>query len=69
MLFDFDRSEALPRRREVYLSTRALFFLGTLHRGSDWTGWGKIARSLAGAIFDTNLSLIKQLRVNGETLM
>lgn len=69
MLFDFDRSEALPRRREVYLSTRALFFLGTLHRGSDWTAWGKIARGLAGVMFDTNLSLIKQLRVNGETLM
>ena len=69
MLFDADRSEALPQRRKVYLSTRALFFLGTPHRGSDWTGWGEIARTIAGVIFDTNPSLIKHLKVNGEPLM
>ena len=69
MLFDADRSEALPPRRKVYLSTRALFFLGTPHRGSDWTGWGEMARGLAGVMFDTNPTLIKHLRVNGEPLM
>ena len=69
MLFDADRSEALPQRRKVYLSTRALFFLGTPHRGSDWSGWGEIARTIAGVIFDTNPSLIKHLKVNGEPLM
>lgn len=69
MLFEADRSKALPQRRNVYLSTRALFFLGTPHRGSDWTGWGEIVRGLAGVIFDTNPSLVKHLEVNGEPLM
>ena len=69
MLFDADRSEALPQRRRVYLSTRALFFLGTPHRGSNWTGWSEIARTIAGVVFDTNPSLIKHLKVNGEPLM
>ena len=69
MLSDSDRSETLPRRREVYLSTREVFFLGMPHRGSDWTGWGEITRSLAGVTFDTNPSLIKHLKVNGQPLM
>ena len=69
MLFEADRSEAMPERQKVYLSTRALFFLGAPHRGSDWTGWGEIARGLANVIFDTNPSLIKHLKVNGEPLM
>ena len=69
MLFDADQSEALPQRRKVYLSTRALFFLGTPHRGSDWAGWGEIARKFAGLIFSTNPSSIKHLKVNGEPLM
>ena len=69
MLFDADRSEALPQRRKIYLSTRALFFLGTPHRGSDWTGWGEIARKLVGVVFSTNPSSINHLQVNGEPLM
>ena len=69
MLFDADRSEALPQRRNVYLSTRALFFLGTPHRGSDWAEWGEIARKLAGVMFSTNPSSIRHLKVNGEPLM
>ena len=69
MLFEAERAEAQPQRRKVYLSTRALFFLGTPHRGSDWAGWGEIASGLAGVVFDTNPSSIKQLEVNGEPLM
>ena len=69
MLFEADRAEALPQRRKVYLSTRALFFLGTPHRGSDWTGWGEIARLFTSVVFDTNSSSIKHLKVNGEPLM
>lgn len=69
MLFEAERAEALPQRRKVYLSTRALFFLGTPHRGSDWAIWGEIARVLAGVVFDTNSSSIKSLKVNGEPLM
>lgn len=69
MLFEAERAEALPQRRKVYLSTRALFFLGTPHRGSGYAEWGEIARGLAGVVFDTNPSLIKHLKVNGEPLM
>ena len=69
MLFDADRSEALAHRRKIYLSTKALFFLGTPHRGSDWAGWGEIARKLAGVIFSTNSSSIRHLKVNAEPLM
>ena len=69
MLFDAERSKAFPDRQKVYQSTKALFFLGTPHKGSDWAGWGEIARGLASVIFDTNPSLIKHLKVNGEPLM
>ena len=69
MLFDADRSEAFPERRNVYLSTKALFFLATPHRGSNWAGWAEIARTIGGVVFDTNHSLIKQLKVDGESLM
>ena len=70
MLFkSFLSSEDLIQRRKVYTSTKALFFLGTPHRGSNWARWGEIATSLAGIIFDTNPALIKHLKVNGEPLM
>ena len=69
MLFEAKQTEAFPQRRNVYLSTKALFFLGTPHRGSDWTVWGEIARGLANVIFDTNKSLIKNMKVNGEPLV
>ena len=70
MLFkSFLSSEDLIQRRKIYTSTKALFFLGTPHRGSDWALWGEIATGLAGIIFDTNSALIKHLEVNGETLM
>lgn len=69
MLFDAERSKAFPDRQKVYQSTKALFFLGTPHKGSNWAVWGEIARELASVIFDTNPSLIKHLKVNGEALM
>ena len=69
MLFEAKQTEALPQRHNVYRCTRGLFFLGTPHRGSDWTGWGEIVRGLANVVFDTNKSLIKNLKVNGEPLV
>ena len=69
MLFEAERSLAFPERCKVYSSTKALFFLGTPHSGSDWAQWGEIARSIAALIFDTNPSSIKHLEVNGESLM
>ena len=69
MLFEAERSEGIPQRRNVYLSTKALFFLGTPHRGSTWAGWGEIARGVAHIVFDTNPSIIKQLMVDAESLV
>ena len=70
MLFEsFLSAEELIQRQKVYVSTKALFFLGTPHRGSNWASWGEIATGLASTIFDTNPALIKHLEVNGEALM
>ena len=69
MLFDAERLKAFPDRQKVYQSTKALFFLGTPHKGSDWAGWGEIVRGLASLIFDTNPSLIRHLKVDREALM
>ena len=50
-------------------STTALVFLGTPHRGSNWTGWGKIAATVAAAVlFDVQKSNIDILDANGECL-
>lgn len=68
MLFNAERSAAFPDRKEIYESTKALFFLGTPHRGSDWAQWGEIARVLVNVIFDTNSQLIKDLEVYGRRL-
>ena len=69
MLFEADRAEEFPNKRQVYFSTKALFFLGTPHRGSNLAGWCEIARGLANVVFDTNSSLIKDLKVHGQPLM
>lgn len=69
MLFEAERSKAFPERQKVYKSTKALFFLGTPHTGSDWAGWGAIASGLASVIFDTNSTELKHLKVNGELLI
>lgn len=69
MLCDADRSQAFRERLEIYSSTKDLLFLGTPHRGSEYAGWGEIARCLAGVVFDTNSSLLKHLKVHNESLM
>ena len=69
MLFVADRSEAHLQNRKVYLATTALFFLGTPHRGSSYAGWGEIARGLTSIFFDTNPSLIINLKAYNEHLM
>ena len=70
MLFrSFLSADENIQKHKVYVSTKALFFLGTPHRGSNWASWGEIATGLAGTIFDTNPGLVKHLEVNGEALM
>lgn len=69
MLFDAERFKAIPERQNVYKSTKALFFLGTPHTGSDWAVWGEIASGLASVIFDTNSRELKHLKDHGEALM
>ena len=69
MLFVANRSEAHFQNRKVYLSTTALFFLGTPHRGSSYAVWGEIARGLTSVFFDTNSSLINKLKAYNEHLM
>ena len=69
MLFEADRSEAFPERSAIYSSTKALFFLGTPHRGSSWAAWGDIARGIASVVFDTNSFLVKDLEINGQAFV
>lgn len=69
MLFRASLSEAIPARRQIYTSTKALLFLGTPHRGTDWAGWGEIATAVAKLFFDTNSASIKHLKVNGDALV
>ncbi|MCJ1424016.1 hypothetical protein MMC29_001903 [Sticta canariensis] len=69
MLFDAERSKLILERQNVYKSTKALFFLGTPHKGSNWAGWGDIASGLASVVMDTNSRELKHLKPNGEALM
>ncbi|KAL9025121.1 MAG: hypothetical protein Q9196_006007 [Gyalolechia fulgens] len=56
-------SEACRRRIKL------IIFLGTPHRGSSWTGWGKIASNLARvALQDSHKKIIETLEVDSEVL-
>ena len=55
--------------KTVYDSTKAIMFLGTPHRGSDYAPWGIIARNIAVAVgFDANDRLLKDLRADSTML-
>lgn len=58
--------------RAVFVSTRAIVFLGTPHTGSKVAKWGEILQGMSGHIpklfFDSEPILIKTLRENSETL-
>lgn len=69
MLLQAKMSEALPERQDIYSSTKALFCLGTPHRGSTYAAWGDIARGLVGILFDSNPTLIKNLKINAGPLI
>lgn len=69
MLCDSSLSEGNVELKNIADSTTALVFLGTPHRGSSWTGWGKIAAAVAAAaLFDVQKSNIKHLDANGQNL-
>jgi uncharacterized membrane protein len=69
MLCDAKESEAFPDRQKIYEWTRAIFFFGTPHQGSNFAAWAEIARGFAKVIFDTNSKSVKQLKVHSESLV
>ena len=55
--------------KAVYTSTKAIIFMGTPHRGSDYAPWGIIARNVAVAAgFDANDRLLEDLRADSTML-
>lgn len=69
MLLDSSLSDGDVELQQIVNSTAALVFLGTPHRGSNWTGWGKIAASVVAAtFFDVQKSNIENLDAHGECL-
>lgn len=69
VLFASKLAEGRRELLDIYNSTKALLFLGTPHRGSDYAAWGKIAERIASvALFDTNARNLEHLSVNGEHL-
>lgn len=55
--------------RAIYDNTRAIIFMGTPHRGSQYAPWGILARNIVKAVgFDTNDRLIRDLKVDSAIL-
>ena len=55
--------------KDVYESTRAIIFMGTPHRGSEYADWGIIVRNIAVAIgFDASDRVVRALRIDSEML-
>lgn len=59
--------------RGVFVSTYAILFLGTPHKGSDLAKWGSRLERICSAVMprkivDTNNSLVNALKENNETL-
>ena len=70
MLLRASESEG-ERDKNIYLSTKAILFLGTPHRGGDGnlTDWGETARRIVSAIgFDTNHQNIRDLAIDSPML-
>lgn len=69
-LCESNLSEGKPEFKLIEQNTKAIFFLGTPHRGSPYASLGKIAETIASAAcFDTNGKTIGHLEVHGEQLM
>lgn len=69
---DSARSASNENYRSIYVSTRAIVFLGTPHEGSNLAPWGEMLQRMAGhvprKIFDSEPILVKTLREDSETL-
>jgi hypothetical protein len=53
----------------IYISTTAVMFLGTPHRGSSWVELGNTVRRLVSAAgFDTSDQNLRALRIDGAEL-
>ncbi|KAI9892641.1 MAG: hypothetical protein M1814_001334 [Vezdaea aestivalis] len=62
------RSANEDRFRDIYLSTKAIFFFGTPHRGGSYVNLGLTAQKiLACSGFDTNDKLLRDLRFDSST--
>ena len=68
MLLRASESER-ERDKDVCLSTKAILFLGTPHRGGNFADWGETARRIVSAIgFDTNHQNIRDLAIDSPML-
>ena len=57
------------RDKNIYLSTKAILFLRTPHRGGDFTDWGETARRIVStAGFDTGHQNIRDLAIDSPML-
>ncbi|KAK3990682.1 hypothetical protein QBC44DRAFT_324600 [Cladorrhinum sp. PSN332] len=61
--------DALQRSENSRSKTIAIIFLGTPHRGSEFSGWGTVAANLAKlALQDSNDMILRDLDISGEIL-
>jgi hypothetical protein len=68
-LVDSQRAERRVEEKSIYHYTDAVIFLGTPHRGSQYSSWGQIAERIArAAFFDTHSRNIFSLQVYGTEL-
>ena len=68
MLLRASESEG-ERDKDIYLSTKAILFLGTPYRGGNLTDWGETARRIVSAIgFDTSYQNIRDLAIDSLML-
>lgn len=68
MLLRASESEG-ERDKDIYLSTKAILFLGTPHRGGNLTDWGETARRIVSTTgFDTSHQNIRDLAINSPML-
>jgi hypothetical protein len=68
MLLRASESEG-ERDKNIYLSTKAILFLGTPHRGGNFVDWGETARRIASATgFDTGHQNIRDLAIDSPML-
>lgn len=68
MLLRANESEG-GRDKDIYLSTKAILFLGTPHRGGNLTDWGETARRIVSAAgFDTGHQNIRDLAIDSPML-